>query len=182
MNFSGKITRWNDERGFGFINPNQGGSDIFVHISAFPRDGKRPILGESITFEIESNSKGKKQAINVKRPLTAKKVIQPRKLASYTRKKFFSPYFILLMVVGSVFSLITYFYKQHQITSSPIHEIAPISNSQPIIQSIYKCDGRIHCSQMNSCYEATYFLKNCPGTKMDGDDDGVPCEQQWCEL
>ena len=29
---------------------------------------------------------------------------------------------------------------------------------------------------MTSCAEATYFLKNCPGTKMDGDKDGVPCE------
>jgi hypothetical protein len=46
--------------------------------------------------------------------------------------------------------------------------------------SSYRCDGRTHCSQMRSCEEATYFLKNCPGTKMDGNYDGVPCEQQWC--
>jgi len=45
----------------------------------------------------------------------------------------------------------------------------------------FKCDGRIHCSQMISCEEATFFLKNCPGVKMDGDNDGVPCEQQWCK-
>jgi hypothetical protein len=46
--------------------------------------------------------------------------------------------------------------------------------------SQYKCDGRTHCSQMTSCEEATYFLRNCPGVKMDGNSDGVPCEQQWC--
>ncbi len=44
----------------------------------------------------------------------------------------------------------------------------------------YQCDGRIYCSQMRSCAEAKYFLSNCPGVKMDGDHDGVPCEQQWC--
>jgi hypothetical protein len=44
----------------------------------------------------------------------------------------------------------------------------------------FKCDGRIYCSQMTSCEEATFFLKNCPGVKMDGDRDGVPCEKQWC--
>ena len=44
----------------------------------------------------------------------------------------------------------------------------------------FRCDGRTHCSQMTSCQEATFFLKNCPGTKMDGDGDGVPCEKQWC--
>jgi hypothetical protein len=46
--------------------------------------------------------------------------------------------------------------------------------------SAFRCDGRTHCSQMTSCAEATYFLKNCPGVKMDGNHDGVPCEQQWC--
>ena len=44
----------------------------------------------------------------------------------------------------------------------------------------YRCDGRTHCSQMTSCEEATFFLENCPGIKMDGNNDGVPCERQWC--
>lgn len=44
----------------------------------------------------------------------------------------------------------------------------------------YRCDGRTHCSQMTSCNEATFFLRNCPDVKMDGDGDGVPCERQWC--
>jgi hypothetical protein len=44
----------------------------------------------------------------------------------------------------------------------------------------YRCDGRTYCSQMASCDEAKFFLKNCPGTKMDGDGDGIPCEKQWC--
>jgi excalibur calcium-binding domain-containing protein len=44
----------------------------------------------------------------------------------------------------------------------------------------FTCDGRTHCSQMTSCAEATYFNKHCPNTKMDGDNDGVPCESQWC--
>jgi endonuclease YncB( thermonuclease family) len=43
-----------------------------------------------------------------------------------------------------------------------------------------RCDGRTHCSQMTSCAEAKYFLQNCPGVKMDGNGDGVPCERQWC--
>jgi Excalibur calcium-binding domain len=46
--------------------------------------------------------------------------------------------------------------------------------------SSFKCDGRTHCSQMTSCAEATYFIEHCPNTKMDGNNDGVPCESQWC--
>ena len=45
----------------------------------------------------------------------------------------------------------------------------------------FRCDGRTHCSQMTSCAEATYFLTNCPNTKMDGNNDGIPCERQWCK-
>lgn len=46
----------------------------------------------------------------------------------------------------------------------------------------FSCDGRAQFSQMSSCAEATYFLGNCPGTRMDGNNDDVPCEQQWCKL
>ena len=44
----------------------------------------------------------------------------------------------------------------------------------------FRCDGRTHCSQMTSCAEATWFINHCPGTQMDGNHDGIPCEQQWC--
>ena len=40
----------------------------------------------------------------------------------------------------------------------------------------FRCDGRLHCSQMSSRAEAEFFTRNCPNTKMDGDRDGIPCE------
>ena len=52
---------------------------------------------------------------------------------------------------------------------------APKPVSAPV-----KCDGRKYCSQMTSCAEAKNFLQNCPGMEMDGDNDGIPCETQWC--
>ena len=45
----------------------------------------------------------------------------------------------------------------------------------------FTCDGRTHCSQMTSCAEAEFFLRNCPNTQMDGNNDGEPCERQWCK-
>ncbi|GAA6138189.1 hypothetical protein NBRC116583_19360 [Arenicella sp. 4NH20-0111] len=45
-----------------------------------------------------------------------------------------------------------------------------------------KCDGRRYCSQMTSCSEAKYYLKHCPNTSMDGNNDGIPCEKQWCKF
>jgi hypothetical protein len=40
----------------------------------------------------------------------------------------------------------------------------------------FKCDGRQRCGQMTSRAEAEFFIRNCPNTKMDGDNDGIPCE------
>ena len=44
----------------------------------------------------------------------------------------------------------------------------------------YECDSRKYCSQMRSCKEAKFFLEYCADPKMDGDNDGIPCEKQWC--
>ena len=46
--------------------------------------------------------------------------------------------------------------------------------------SSFACDGRDRCPQMRSCAEARWVLRHCPGTKMDGDGDGIPCETQHC--
>jgi len=65
MRVEGTLSKWNDDRGFGFITPTQGGQEIFVHVSAFPKDGVRPSLGEQLTFEIEIDNNGKKRAKNL---------------------------------------------------------------------------------------------------------------------
>lgn len=56
----------------------------------------------------------------------------------------------------------------------------PAPPSSGAVASRFTCDGRQHCSQMRSCDEAKFFLAHCPGVKMDGDRDGIPCEDQWC--
>ena len=63
-------------------------------------------------------------------------------------------------------------------TSTSAPTATPVLSTQSV--SSFSCDGRTHCSQMTSCAEATYFTNYCPNTKMDGNHDGVPCEQQWC--
>jgi uncharacterized membrane protein YhhN len=48
--------------------------------------------------------------------------------------------------------------------------------SSNVTSQQFTCDGRQHCSQMRSRAEAEFFNRNCPNTKMDGDRDGIPCE------
>lgn len=61
----GKITSWNDEKGFGFIAPNSGGKSIFLHINDFSKRHKRPVLGLSVTYNLSRDSKGRICATNV---------------------------------------------------------------------------------------------------------------------
>ena len=59
---AGKLKWFNFEKGYGFISPNSGGPDIFVHISAFQRAGLDvPAEGTAISYESETR-KGKPTA------------------------------------------------------------------------------------------------------------------------
>ena len=79
MRFVGKLKSWNDERGFGFIEPLQGGEEIFVHIKSFPPGTGRPKLGLTLTFEVERGPQGKKRAKAVQFGLPSRNAPAPRR-------------------------------------------------------------------------------------------------------
>ncbi len=88
---------------------------------------------------------------------------------------------IILIIVVLVGLYGNYIHKQDNLMATPTalltEDNAP---TELVTNNNYKCDGRTHCSQMTSCEEATFFINNCPNTEMDGNNDGVPCEKQWC--
>ena len=53
MRFEGTLKSWNDERGFGFIAPDQGSDEVFVHVKAFSRRNGRPAVGQRLVFGVE---------------------------------------------------------------------------------------------------------------------------------
>ncbi len=67
MRQTGTIKFFNHSRGFGFITPEEGDKDVFVHITALERSGL-PALddGTKVTFEVQDDSRGRgKQAVNI---------------------------------------------------------------------------------------------------------------------
>ena len=62
----GKLIKWKDDRGFGFILCEHNQQQVFVHISAFP-SSPRPKVGELLDFDIETTADGKTRAINISR-------------------------------------------------------------------------------------------------------------------
>jgi uncharacterized membrane protein YsdA (DUF1294 family)/cold shock CspA family protein len=63
MRTKGKITSWNDEKGFGFITPIAGGKRIFIHIKAFRNRNRRPAIDQIVTYALSSDRQGRPCAV-----------------------------------------------------------------------------------------------------------------------
>jgi len=65
MRYQGKITKWKDDQGFGFITPKSGGQQVFVHIKSFSNRHRRPVGNEIVTYEVKNDPKCRSQAVTV---------------------------------------------------------------------------------------------------------------------
>jgi cold shock CspA family protein len=196
MRTHGTLSKWNEDRGFGFISPASG-DDVFAHISAFPRDGVRPSIGEVVSFEIETRGDGRKRALRIQRPArttTARGVRESRAPATPIATALGA---LAVVAIGALFYFDGELVLPHRGRARASHAVetqpdgsagarrkfAATTDGLPetaTSASRFSCDGRTLCREMHSCAEATYFLQNCPNVQMDGDGDGVPCERQWC--
>lgn len=105
---------------------------------------------------------------------------------------------LILFILFGIGGVVYYKYKSDQLKAEKQANIAALleenrkiieqqrliaeAQPKPRVESIrssngkYMCDGRRYCSQMRSLEEARWYLRFCPNTKMDGDNDGEPCE------
>ena len=67
MRYSGRLTSWKDDQGFGFVTPNVGGERVFIHIKAFHRDASRPSEGDLLSYELEFDERKRPRGRNVQR-------------------------------------------------------------------------------------------------------------------
>lgn len=65
MRDQGRLTDWDDKKGFGFVTPDKGGLRAFVHIRAFSYRPRRPRAGDVITYQLTWDPKGRPRAENV---------------------------------------------------------------------------------------------------------------------
>jgi cold shock CspA family protein len=177
MLFTGTLRSWHDDRGFGFIAPTHGGAEVFVHISAFPRDGSRPTQGEQLRYELGRGKNGEVQAVGVTRLAVGAPPSRRRDGRPEPRSRW--PLLVASVALG--FAAVWGYSRLRPPVAPPATTPQPLAAPEAAAPTDgFRCDGRQHGTQMTSCAEATFFLKHCPDVKMDGNHDGVPCEQQWC--
>jgi len=187
----GKIKKWNDEKGFGFIQQENGQNDIFIHISALKGMKRKPVLGDVILYEIGFDSKRKSCAINAiiegvdhvislspiqnKRKPALSNKIKERSYRKSLRVNKPQKNLYLLPILFSIVAVVFLYSKFSEVKtySNPVE-----TQPEKLIEQ-FQCQGKVWCSEMSSYEEALFYIRHCPGTKMDGDGDGEPCEQQF---
>ncbi len=195
----GKLVRWIGNKGFGFIKPDNGHSDIFIHISGLSGSSRPPIIGDIIIYEIGSDHNGKTRAVNariegvqqlltlapvqsrpqINNPSSARAtdVIYRRNTVNFGKpKKRFS---LLPLLFFTIFAVYLYDKVSKEKVQIDLPKLLEVDTHPQESTPQFQCQGKIWCSQMSSSEEAVFYLNNCPGTKMDGDNDGQPCESQF---
>jgi CspA family cold shock protein len=80
---TGTVKFFNENKGYGFIQPDQGGNDAFVHITAVERAGMRSLRQDQrISYELEQDRRGKMSAVNLKPAEEATQSQQPEQAAA----------------------------------------------------------------------------------------------------
>ncbi len=89
MRHQGKITRWNEEKGYGFITPSSGASQVFVHVSDFKNRHQPPELNQVVRYSISTDKQDRPCAV---------KVVRAGENLPGSAKAFTRPFLILLAV------------------------------------------------------------------------------------
>jgi CspA family cold shock protein len=65
---AGTVKFYNSGKGYGFIQPDDGGADVFVHVSAVERAGMRDLVeGQKVSFDVQADPRsGKSRAVNIR--------------------------------------------------------------------------------------------------------------------
>ena len=177
MKRQGKIVEWNDARGFGFVVQNGGDERTFAHISDFDNRRVRPAIGQVITYTLVQE-RGRPKATAIRHAGAVAASLQ-RHGNPRNHRRSGSPWLGAALLIALVAG--AYWYhsqdRERRIGNERAHMAAAAGEKSPQVQR-FQCTGKKHCSQMNSCAEARFYIQECPDTRMDGDGDGQPCEDR----
>lgn len=123
--YRGTLKKWKDDRGFGFIQSDTEGKEIFVHISAFKRAKRRPKVGDGILYDLKTQADGKVCASNALiEGATSKPPSQKKKRKNHSLLQTA----IALVVVAGIVIIEAYRENSYKPRTSPI--ITSVTNPE----------------------------------------------------
>ncbi len=99
----GYLKAWKDNRGFGFVKPDDGSPDIFIHISALNNMARRPNKGDTIYYNIAQDSDGKYRAIEAS--IEGVPTLEEKKSASF--KKLMALLATVIGLIGAALAIMS---------------------------------------------------------------------------
>ena len=100
----GVLKTWKEDRGFGFISPDDGGKDIFIHISALKGTSRRPVAGDIIYYQVAKDNRGKYKAMNAH--IEGVEILEDPATGLLNTKKGIMLIALVLLVVAAVAAVI----------------------------------------------------------------------------
>lgn len=108
MRFVGRVSSWNETKGYGFVEPHGGGVRAFVHIKAFVSPARRPVDGDLVSYAVKQDARGRSNAVQVR--FAAERIV-PRKAAPATARiprTAIAGSFLALVTIGTLLGGITW--------------------------------------------------------------------------
>lgn len=103
MRLVGRISGWNEDKGYGFVVPHNGGDRAFVHVKAFQFGSRRPVDGDLISYSTTKDSQGRTNAVDVR---FAGQKIEVRKPSRPIPRLAIGVFFLLATVIGTLFGFL----------------------------------------------------------------------------
>lgn len=104
MHNKGRIARWNDTKGYGFIAPDGGGKQVFVHIKAFSDRGRRPATGQAVRYTVERDERGRLRAAQAS--VTGSRLPRARTMSRRVLRPALAVSFLLLVALSVTLRLL----------------------------------------------------------------------------
>jgi uncharacterized membrane protein YsdA (DUF1294 family)/cold shock CspA family protein len=100
MRLAGRISDWNDDKGFGFATPSGGGTRAFVHINAFQRGSRRPVDGDLVSWLPVVDARGRTNATQVRH--AGQRIAVPRQPSRVPRRALGVVALLLIAAAGAL--------------------------------------------------------------------------------
>lgn len=103
MRLVGRISEWNDDKGYGFVVPHEGGDRSFLHIKALQFGSRRPVAGDLISYEVARDARGRANAIKVR---FAGQKVETRRPTRQVPRVFIGVLALAAVILGALFGLV----------------------------------------------------------------------------